>query len=82
MAFSTSARSLPERFGLILAALLQKPGLPFADVLPEEDIQAAFEEQGALFGQDDDGIYTPALTLWAFLSQVFFNGRVSPPCRA
>lgn len=75
MSFSTSARSLPERFGLILAALLQKPGLPFADVLPEEDIQAAFEEEGAVFGQEDDAVFTPALTLWAFLSQVFFKGE-------
>ena len=75
MSFSTSAHSLPERFGLILAALLQKPGLPFADVLPEEDIQAAFDEEGAVFGQDDDAVFTPALTLWACLSQVLFKAE-------
>jgi hypothetical protein len=75
VSFSTSVCSLPERFGLVLASLLQKPGLPFADVLPEEDIQAAFDEEGATFGQEDDAVYTPALTLWAFLSQVFFKAE-------
>ena len=70
---STSASSLPGQFDLVLASILQKPGLPFADVLPEETIQAAFEEEGAAFGQEDDAVYTPAITLWTFLSQVFFK---------
>ena len=75
MSFSTSAFFLPRQFGLLLAALLQKPGLPFADVLPAEVISAAFEEEGAIFAQDDDAVYTPAVTLWAFLGQVFFKGE-------
>lgn len=73
VSFSTSADSSLQRFDVVLASFLQKPGLPFADVLPEEAIQAAFEEEGAAFGQEDDAVYTPALTLWTFLSQVFFK---------
>jgi putative transposase len=73
--FSTSVHFVPQQFRLVLAALLQKPGLPFADALPEEVIGAAFEDEGAVFAQDDDAIYTPAVTLWAFLSQVFFKGE-------
>jgi len=48
-------------------------GLAFADTLPEEKIQRAFDEEGAGFAEDDDAIYTPPLTLWAFLSQVLFK---------
>src|SRR5262249_47063296 len=45
----------------------QADGLPFADVLPAQRIQRALDEEGAGWRQV---VYTPALTLWAFLSQV------------
>ena len=73
MAFSPSAESLPARFRLVLNSFLQQPGLPFADVLPEDRIQTAFDEQGVAFAQEEDAIYTPQLTLWASLSQVLFQ---------
>jgi putative transposase len=75
VSFSTPVRSLPGRFGLVLASLLQKPGLPLADVLTEEAIQAAFDAEGAAFAQAEGDIYTPPLTLWAFLSQSLFQGE-------
>jgi len=49
---------------------LQADGLPFADVLGEEEIAAAFDDEEAWFAQEEDDIFTPPLTLWAFLSQV------------
>jgi hypothetical protein len=53
--------------------------LAFAHVLAEEDIQRACDEEGVDFGQPKDEqqkiIYTPAVTLWAFLSQVLFKGE-------
>jgi hypothetical protein len=52
---------------------MQSDGLAFANVLPEEKIQQAFDEEQAGFAQDEDAIYTPPLTLWAFLSQVLFK---------
>ena len=78
MSFCTSACSLPQRFRLVLNSFLQIPGLAFADVLAEDDIQQACDEEGVDFGQadnDDDQkvVYTPAVTLWAFLSQVLFK---------
>lgn len=73
MSFCTSVRSLPQQFRLVLASLLQSPGLPFADALSEEAIEVAFQEEGVAFGQEDDEVYTPALTLWAFLSQMLFK---------
>ena len=73
MSFSTSARFSPRRFGMVLASFLQRPGLAFADALPEERIQAAFDAEGVDFAQEADEIYTPPLTLWAFLSQALFK---------
>lgn len=61
------------RFALVLRSFLQHSGLPFAQALPEEKIQQAFEGEGVAFGQGQDDVYTPALTLWAFLSQVLFK---------
>ena len=73
MSFYRHSRALPRRFRLILASFLQRPGLPFADVLEEDAIQKAFDEQEATFADDEDAVYTPAITLWAFLSQVLFK---------
>ena len=42
-------------------------------MLPEETIQQAFDDEGVSFGQGEGDVYTPALTLWAFLSQVLFK---------
>ncbi len=67
--------TLSRRFRLILASFLQKDGLPFADVLPEGQIEEAFAEGDADFAEDEECIYTPAITLWAFLSQVLFKGE-------
>jgi hypothetical protein len=47
--------------------------LPFADALPEGAIQEAFDDGDASFADDEGAVYTPAITLWAFLSQVLFK---------
>jgi len=54
----------------------QGDGLAFAEVLPAERIETALHEEGATWR---DCVYTPLLTLWAFLGQV-----ISPDgsCRA
>ena len=61
-------RSLPRRFRLILCSLQQSDSLPFFDALTEEQIQAAFEDEGVSYA-DEDQVFTPAITLWGFLSQ-------------
>jgi hypothetical protein len=78
MSFYGKAGLLPRRFRLVLASFLQRPGLPFADALGEEAIQKAFDDEDASFADDRDdqeAVYTPAITLWAFLSQVLFKGE-------
>jgi len=67
--------TLSRRFRLILASFLQKDGLAFAEILPEARIEEAFAKAGADFAQEKDDVYTPAVTLWAFLSQVLFKGE-------
>jgi putative transposase len=81
MSFYSSCRALPQRFRLVLSSFMQHPGLPFADVLPEEIIEQAFADAEVEFAKYDDDVYTPALTLWAFLSQVLF-GDHQRSCRA
>ena len=70
-------------------------GLPFADVLPAERVEAALRQEKAAWRED---VYTPLLTLWAFLGQVlcpdgscraavarvlaWLVARGEPPCTA
>ena len=73
MSFYAPQRGMP-RFRHILSSFLQHDSLHFADVLPEETITAAFAD--ANFAQGEDDVYTPAVTLWAFLSQVLHLGAM------
>jgi len=75
MSFYRPGRSLPHRFRLVQASFLDAEGLPFADVLPEAAIQQAFDEEGVDFAQEEDALYTPPLTLWAFLSQMLHKAE-------
>ena len=59
----TSPRVGTKSFSLVQNAFLQADDLPFRDVLTEEEIDAAFVAENACFGEDEDDIYTPALTL-------------------
>jgi hypothetical protein len=65
-----SSRLSTKSFSLVQNGFLQADGLPFRDVLAAEEIQAAFVAENAGFGEDEDDIYTPALTLWGWLAQV------------
>ena len=69
-----STRPGLSRFRLVLASFVQHPNLHFASVLAEDTITKAFADAEANFAQDEDDVYTPALTLWAFLSQVLYLG--------
>jgi hypothetical protein len=71
-----TGRAFARSFPLLRQAFLQSEGLPFSDVLSEDDIHRAFEAENACFAQDEGDIYTPAVTLWAFLSQTLHAGRL------
>ena len=75
MPFYQSARALPQRFRLVLSSFMQHDGLPFQEALSEEQIAQAFAEEEAVFAQGEDDVYTPAVTLWASLSQMLFKGE-------
>jgi putative transposase len=61
---------------LWLQPFLQAPGLPFAGVLSEQEVEEEFAAEGVEFGQVGGSVYTPALTLWAWLSQVLHTGEL------
>src|SRR5712692_10219812 len=58
-----------------LAPFLTEEGLPFASVLSAETIEQAFVDEGVCFGASKNSVFTPALTLWAFLSQVVHEAK-------
>jgi hypothetical protein len=73
MSFSLSRRPLPQRFLIVLRSFLRHDALPFQDALPEAKVQQAFDAEGVTFGTDVGEVYSPAVTLWALLSQVLFK---------
>jgi len=81
MSFYAHPGSGPYHFGSLEKSFLQHSGLPFADVLDADTIQQAFDDEDASFGEEDDAVFTPALTLWAFLSQVLHKEE-QRSCRA
>ena len=66
---------LGSRFSTTLQAFVQDPGLPFDQVLAEATVQQVAEDHGLDFAPGPDDVYTPALTLWAFLAQVLSAGK-------
>ena len=63
MTFYQGSRLLPQRFRLVLSSVMQASGLPFSDVLTEEEIEDAFDSQESWFAQKDDDVFTPPVTL-------------------
>jgi len=68
-------------FQLIKDSMLQSDELPLAEVLDENDWQQVFDKHEIDFGNDEDAIYTPAITLWALISQTFFKAEMRS-CKA
>jgi len=71
-----SGHAFARSFQLLRRAFLQAEGLPFSDVLSEEAIQTAFHAENADFARHQGDIYTPGLTLWAWLSQTLHAGAL------
>ena len=68
-----SSRYRSRSFRKIVDAFLGGAELPFAEVLSEERIERIFEKHGCSFGLH--GIYTTAIMVWSFLSQVLRDGK-------
>lgn len=61
------------QFSILYRSLLQSDELPLRSLISDERIAQIFAEQEISFGQQDDAVYTPAVTLWGLLSQVLFK---------
>ena len=70
---ATSSTADQNDFRLVSEPFARGQGLPFADVLSAESIRAAFQQENALFAQDD--IYATHIVLWAFLAQTLRDGK-------
>src|ERR1700738_5345300 len=68
-------------FEAALAPFVMDEGLPFADVLPAEQVEQACRDERVSFGTAVDSVYTPVITLWTFISQVL-SGATEKSCRA
>lgn len=68
-------RRRPCQVGGLRQHFTQAPGLPFADVLPAEQVAQALREEKVTFR---DRLFSPLVTLWVFLSQVL---DPDPSCR-
>ena len=72
-------QSRQQQAAALLAAFLQTDGLPLDDVLTPDDVVTAFADAGADCHGSAAAIFTPLLTLWAFLGQVL---HADHSCRA
>ncbi len=52
--------------------MMQTNDLPLAEVIDDAVFEQVFREHDVHFGEDDEAVYTPAITLWALISQTFF----------
>lgn len=78
----SNSRLLSSRsFALIKGSMLQSNELPLADVLDDNQWQEIFDAHEIEFGKEEGSIYTPAITLWALISQVFFKEEMRS-CKA
>lgn len=68
-----SARRGSSGFRQVVSAFLSQPDLPFASILSAERIERVFARHGNLFGAR--GIYSTAIMVWSFLSQVLRDGK-------
>ena len=68
-----SPRRGSGNFQQVSDAFLAREGLPFAEVLSAERIERVFAKCGCLFGLH--GVYTTAIIVWSFLSQVLRDGK-------
>ena len=72
MSILSSPASL--RFDLFKRSMIQADHLPLAEVLDSPIFDTVFAEHKVVFGVADEDVYTPAITLWAMVSQFLFSG--------
>lgn len=81
MSFTPPTAFQASSFSIFQRSLMQNNDLPMAEVVNSELFQQAFDEHAVEFGDEEDAVYTPAITLWALISQVFF-AETQRSCKA
>ena len=64
-------------FRIVKDPMLQADELPLAEVIDDEKWQVALDRYEVSFGTDPASIDTPAITLWALISQVFSKKNIA-----
>lgn len=68
---------MPNRAEILKQKFSQSLGLPFRKLLPESEIEQVLVEEKV---QYRNCVFTPAVTLWAFLSQVLEPDKSREQC--
>lgn len=53
--------------------MIQAKGLPLTEILEDQLVAEVFREHQVDFGIADEDVFTPAVTLWAMVSQFLFS---------
>jgi putative transposase len=73
---SPRSRALSPTIRFVLLSFLLQKTLPLGDVLTETEIRDALAQEHVTFAEGEaNAVYTPAVVLWAFLSQALFKGE-------
>jgi hypothetical protein len=68
-------RPLGSQVTTFLRTFAQDDGLPFASVLTEADVERAAVVEHVSFGLTRGAVFTPLVTLWAFVGQVLAGSK-------
>ncbi|MCA9009292.1 MAG: hypothetical protein KDB01_06075 [Planctomycetaceae bacterium] len=60
-------------FSIFQRSMIQGKELPLSEVLDSSLFAEAFKEDDVVFGIADENVFTPAITLWAMISQFLFK---------
>jgi hypothetical protein len=74
MSFTPPAAFDASSFSIFRRSLMQNDELPLTEVVDSDRFAQVFEKHGVDFGDEEGVVYTPAITLWALVSQTFFAG--------
>ena len=81
MPFTPHGQFNASSFSIFQRSLMQTDEVPLADIVDDPLFEQVFEKHGVDFADNEDAVYTPAITLWALISQVFF-AKEQRSCKA
>ena len=73
MSSNTTRPRNAASFQIFSDSMMQDGSLPLSDVIGNGVFDEAFDKFDVDFGSDDDAVYTPAMVLWALVSQALFT---------